>query len=79
MTQQEKWDKLAGVKTFVLDMDGTIYLGEQLFPYTRDFLRAVTETGRSFCFFINNSSKMKKRICKNCTAWASTFPKKKCD
>ena len=48
---------LEQIKTFVLDMDGTIYLGEQLFPYTMEFLRKVEETGRDFCFFTNNSSK----------------------
>ena len=57
MTQREKWEKIAGVKTFVLDMDGTIYLGEQLFPYTIEFLQTVRRTGRDFCFFTNNSSK----------------------
>ncbi len=35
--------KLSDVKMFVLDMDGTIYLGDRLFPYTRDFLRRVKE------------------------------------
>ena len=49
--------RLDQVKMFVLDMDGTIYLGERLFPFTKDFLRRVRETGRDFCFFTNNSSK----------------------
>lgn len=49
--------KLSGIKCFVLDMDGTIYLGENLFPFTKDFLRAVEASGREFCFFTNNSSK----------------------
>lgn len=77
MTQQEKWDKLAGVKTFVLDMDGTIYLGEQLFPYTRDFLRAVTETGRSFCFFTNNSSKNEEAYLQKLHRMGIDVPKEK--
>ena len=41
----------------MLDMDGTIYLGDSLFPFTRDFLSAVEASGREFCFFTNNSSK----------------------
>lgn len=49
-------DALARVKTFVLDMDGTIYLGGRLFPWTRPFLERVRATGRDFCFFTNNSS-----------------------
>lgn len=50
-------DRLKEIKLFVLDMDGTIYLGDRLFPFTKDFLRAVKETGKDFCFFTNNSSK----------------------
>ena len=37
---------LENTKVFVLDMDGTIYLGRELFPFTKDFLSKVTETGR---------------------------------
>lgn len=45
------------IKAFVLDMDGTIYLGNELFPFTKDFLSRVEETGTKFYFFTNNSSK----------------------
>ena len=56
-TSDEIKAKLNKVKAFVLDMDGTIYLGNILFPYTKDFLNSVTSSGRSFYFFTNNSSK----------------------
>ncbi len=49
-------ERLQHIKMFVLDMDGTIYLGERLFPFTPGFLRRVLETGRDYCFFTNNSS-----------------------
>lgn len=52
--------KLDHIKCFVLDMDGTIYLGNKLFPYTKDFLSVLEETGRAFYFFTNNSSKSEK-------------------
>ncbi|MEG1426074.1 MAG: HAD-IIA family hydrolase [Oscillospiraceae bacterium] len=52
-----KIDTLKRIKYFVLDMDGTIYLGDHLFPETRPFLEQVEKTGREFCFFTNNSSK----------------------
>ena len=31
------------IKCFILDMDGTIYLGNELFPFTKDFLKKVEE------------------------------------
>lgn len=45
------------IKCFILDMDGTIYLGNELFPFTKDFLKKVEDTGRKYYFFTNNSSK----------------------
>ena len=45
------------IKCFILDMDGTIYLGNELFSFTKDFLKKVKETGREYYFFTNNSSK----------------------
>ncbi len=50
-------ERLRGIKAFALDMDGTIYLGERLFPFTRAFLRRAGESGRSCFFLTNNSSK----------------------
>lgn len=49
--------KIKNIKCFVLDMDGTIYLGNDLFPGTKPFLQKVKESGRDFYFFTNNSSK----------------------
>ena len=54
---EEQAQRLKKVQVFVLDMDGTIYLGNHLFPFTQGFLRRVKETGRDFYFFTNNSSK----------------------
>ena len=44
------------VRCFLLDMDGTFYLGENLIPGALDFIRRVEETGRDFLFLTNNSS-----------------------
>ena len=38
---QKKEDALKGVKLFVLDMDGTVYLGDQLIEGALDFIREV--------------------------------------
>ena len=48
---------MKAIKAFILDMDGTIYLGNDLFPYTHKFLDKVKETGRDYYFFTNNSSR----------------------
>ncbi len=45
------------IKLFVLDMDGTFYLGENLIDGALEFVERVRETGRKFVFFTNNSSK----------------------
>jgi len=47
---------LKDVKLFLLDMDGTFYLGSQLIEGSLDFIRKVQETGRDFLFLTNNSS-----------------------
>lgn len=44
-------------KLFLLDMDGTIYLGDTLFDGTLDFLRRVRERGGKYLFVTNNSSR----------------------
>ena len=44
-------------KYFILDLDGTLYAGSQLFPYTIEFLRTLRKTGRKPVFLTNNSSK----------------------
>lgn len=48
---------LKKVRLFVLDMDGTFYLGEDIIPGSLEFLERVKEAGRDFLFFTNNSSR----------------------
>ena len=54
----DKKTAVEGVKMFVLDMDGTFYLGDRLIPGSLEFLQKVEETGRRFVFFTNNSSRI---------------------
>lgn len=54
---QEKLDK---VKCFLLDMDGTFYLGDQLLEGSLAFLEACKKAGRKTLFLTNNSSKSGK-------------------
>ena len=49
--------RLGGKELFLLDMDGTIYLDQDLFPWTVPFLNAVKASGCQYRFLTNNSSK----------------------
>lgn len=49
--------KLKDKKFFLLDMDGTIYLDNDLFDGTLDFLSEVKRKGGKYLFVTNNSSK----------------------
>lgn len=47
---------LKDVKCFIVDMDGTFYLGDSLLPGAEEFARCVAQSGKRFFFFTNNSS-----------------------
>ena len=57
----KKTELLNNIELFVLDLDGTFYLGDRLLPDSLRFLERVRETGRRFLFFTNNSSKTPRR------------------
>ena len=49
--------RLARTRTFILDLDGTVYLSSTLLPGALDFLAALERTGRRHVFITNNSSR----------------------
>ena len=53
---EELMERLRKLKHFALDMDGTIYLGTTLFPYTKAFLGGVKKMGLNYSFLTNNPS-----------------------
>ncbi len=57
--------RLRACRLFVLDLDGTLYLGETVFPGALDFLQTVERTGRRFLYLTNNSSR----------TWADYLPR----
>lgn len=57
MAGREMREALRKIRCFLLDMDGTFYLGEKLLPGSLDFLDKLRDTGRSVLFVTNNSSK----------------------
>lgn len=50
-------NELKRKKLFVLDMDGTFYLGNNLIKGSLEFIRKLGEKGVGFLFFTNNSSR----------------------
>ena len=46
---------LSRVKGFLLDMDGTLYLGDDVFPGAVDFIHTLADTGRQYIYLTNNS------------------------
>ena len=45
---------------YLLDMDGTIYLGNKLIDGAKEFLEKLEEAGKRYIFLTNNSSKNKE-------------------
>ncbi len=48
---------LADIQGFLLDLDGTLYLGSKTFPWTAGFLKVLRNQGKRHLFLTNNSSK----------------------
>ncbi len=57
MVNKDPEHRLKDITCFALDMDGTIYLDDVWVDGALEFLQKITETGRSYCFMTNNSSK----------------------
>jgi HAD superfamily hydrolase (TIGR01450 family) len=56
-TEEQIRESLRPIRCFLLDMDGTFYLGDRLIEGSLDFLAAVKRTGRRYLFLTNNSSR----------------------
>ena len=50
-------ERLGRLKQLALDMDGTIYLGSRLFPFTIPFLEKMNRLGIGYSFLTNNPTK----------------------
>jgi 4-nitrophenyl phosphatase len=57
-------DRVKATKCFLLDMDGTIYLGDKLLPGAQDFLRNLDEKRVPYYFLTNNSSRSRSDYAK---------------
>lgn len=57
LSHEELMDKCHKIKHVALDMDGTIYLGSKLFPFTLKFLKDLEDMGIKYSFLTNNPTK----------------------
>ncbi|AJH01651.1 HAD family hydrolase [Clostridium beijerinckii] len=55
--EDEEIALLKKIKCFILDLDGTVYLGNTLLNGSIEFLRTLDKNNIKFKFFTNNSSK----------------------
>ena len=53
----KKANNLKDKKLFVLDMDGTFYLGNRIIEGSLQFIDKLRKTGKDYLFFTNNSSR----------------------
>ena len=53
----DKNQTIRSIKLFLFDQDGTLYLGNRLYPFTIPMLERIKSTGRRYMFMTNNSSK----------------------
>ena len=52
-----KKEQLKDIDLFLFDMDGTLYLGNQLYSFTKELLKTIRDGGKKYLFTTNNSSK----------------------
>ena len=50
-------EKIQDIKLFLFDMDGTLYLGDRLYDFTKELLATIKSSGGKYMFMTNNSSK----------------------
>ena len=54
---EKDFGKLKDCKLLLLDMDGTLYLGDEVFDGAVDFINTLSELGKKYIYLTNNSSR----------------------
>jgi len=68
---------LAQIRCFLMDMDGTIYLGEQLLPGAQAWLALLEEREIDYYFLTNNSSRSRVEYAHKLTRLGLDIPEEK--
>jgi 4-nitrophenyl phosphatase len=69
--------RLSQVGGFLLDMDGTFYLGERLLDGALDFIETLRRQGKDFLFLTNNSSKGSRQYAEKISRLGLSIPQEK--
>ncbi len=57
MSDEQLREACRRIRHVALDMDGTIYLGSKLFPWTKGFLQKLKDNGIGYSFLTNNPTR----------------------
>lgn len=50
-------NRIKNINLFLFDMDGTLYIGERLYDFTKELLNTIKAQGKRYMYMTNNSSK----------------------
>src|SRR3972149_5638646 len=70
-------EQLMHVKCFLLDMDGTFNLGNELIDGSLYFIETLNELGRDYLFPTNNSSRHRRMYAEKITRLGLPIPEEK--
>jgi HAD superfamily hydrolase (TIGR01457 family) len=70
-------ERLTQVRCFLLDMDGTFYLDNQLLEGALRFIDTLCAQGKDFLFLTNNSSKSRHQYAEKITSLGMPIPDEK--
>jgi 4-nitrophenyl phosphatase len=70
-------ESLAQVRCFLVDMDGTFFLGDRLLEGALDFVEVLRAQGKDFLFLTNNSSKNRGQYAEKITRLGLPIPEEK--
>ena len=70
-------EKLTKIKCFLMDMDGTIFLGDRLLPGVQDWLDYLDENEIAYYFLTNNSSRSRLEYAKKLGRMGLDIPAEK--
>lgn len=68
---------LQSIRCFLLDMDGTFYLGNRLLPGALEFIHLLNQRGVAYLFLTNNSSKTRKEYAEKIGRMGLRLPESK--